>query len=102
MNKLNPMAAVIGATVITSSLSFSAMADNPFQAHSLSSGYQVAGADAKDAEGKCGGKEEGPMKSAEGKCGAKEDSSKKDAEGKCGAKEDESKKDAEGKCGAKG
>jgi len=112
MSKLNPLAAVIGAAVVSSSLSLSAMAANPFQAYDLSSGYQLAegkagegkcGGEKKDAEGKCGGD-----KDAEGKCGAEKDSPK-DAEGKCGEgkcagnkDKGEGKKDAEGKCGAKG
>lgn len=66
--------------------------ENPFSATHLESGYQLAQADTKSEEGKCG----------EAKCGAKEKSEKdaegKCGEGKCGAKEDESK-GAEGKCG---
>lgn len=43
----------IGASIVNA-------AENPFAIKSLSSGYQVAGNDAKDAEGKCG----------DGKCSA--------------------------------
>ncbi len=70
---------VFGASFLASSLAMplAAVADNPFSATDLGSGYQLA---SKDAEGKCG----------EGKCGGEE--SKGDAEGKCG----------EGKCGGAG
>jgi uncharacterized low-complexity protein len=67
--------------------------DNPFAMQLLGQGYQVAEADAKMPEGKCGGKQ-----MEEGKCGGskamegasvdKPESKAKD--GKCG----------EGKCGA--
>jgi uncharacterized low-complexity protein len=92
MSKLNPLAAAIGAAVVSSGLSLSALAANPFQATELSSGYQLADA-GKTAEGKCG---EG--KCGEGMCGSDKDHSHdpagkygpgKGAEGKCG----------EGKCG---
>jgi uncharacterized low-complexity protein len=92
MSKLNPLAAAIGAAVVSSGLSLSALAANPFQATDLSSGYQLADA-GKTAEGKCG---EG--KCGEGMCGSDKDHSHdpagtygpgKSAEGKCG----------EGKCG---
>ncbi|MCK6391552.1 MAG: hypothetical protein L6Q40_11130, partial [Azonexus sp.] len=59
-------------------------ADNPFSATKLSAGYQLAQADTKGAEGKCGGKK------ADAKCGAD-----KKAEAKCGAD-----KKADASCGA--
>jgi len=62
-------------------------AGNPFAMQPLSQGYQVAAADDKAMEGKCGGKKE-----MEGKCGgdkAKAGTKAKTQEGKCG----------EGKCG---
>lgn len=88
----------LGATLAVAMLSSSVIAnENPFSANSLESGYQLAQADTKAREGKCG----------EGKCGAKEESKKaegKCGEGKCGAKDDSKKaegKCGEGKCGAK-
>jgi len=73
--------------------------NNPFGMQTLGQGYQVAEADTKMPEGKCGamkGEEaSGDMdKAKEGKCGdkakAQEKSMDKTMEGKCG----------EGKCGA--
>jgi len=94
MSKLNPLAAAIGAAVVSSTLSLSAMAANPFQATDLSSGYQLA--DNHNAgEGKCGGKTENEGKCGEGKCGEGKNAGAKDAEGKCGEG-----KCGEGKCGA--
>ncbi|MDX9944738.1 MAG: hypothetical protein RBS35_08095 [Azonexus sp.] len=75
-------------------------ADNPFAAKQLSAGYQLAQADTKGKEGKCG----------EGKCGAEKKSAEKKKDGKCGEgkcggdkKAADKKKDGkcgEGKCGA--
>lgn len=89
-------ASLFSTLTLSSSLVFApAMAlanDNPFSANALDSGYQLAQADTKAQEGKCG----------EGKCGAK--SAKKETkegkcgEGKCGAKS-EKKETKEGKCG---
>ena len=87
-NSIRPLAAVLGASVLASTLAAAAHAGNPFQLTELQAGYQLAQEETKPAEGKCGeGKcgEEGKKASAEGKCG--ED--KKAHEGKCG----------EGKCG---
>jgi uncharacterized low-complexity protein len=81
---------ITGITLALTAVSGIAQAnENPFAATQLTTGYQVAQADTKSAEGKCGAKETDGKK-AEGKCGAKETDSKK-AEGKCG----------EGKCGDK-
>lgn len=60
-------------------------ADNPFAAKQLSAGYQLAQADTKGKEGKCG----------EAKCGADKKATEKTKDGKCAAD-----KKAEGKCGA--
>ena len=67
--------------------------DNPFGMQVLGQGYQVAEADTKMPEGKCGGEQtqegrSGASKATEGKGGAKPEPKAKD--GKCG----------EGKCGA--
>ena len=117
----------LGSAVALSALSMVAQAaDNPFTATSLKAGYQLAAADMKDTEGKCGAdkKMDGNKKSEEGKCGAdkkaaaekaregkcgegkcgkdKKAAEEKAKEGKCGAdkKMDDSKKSEEGKCGA--
>jgi uncharacterized low-complexity protein len=94
-NSIRPLAAILGASVLASTLAAAANAGNPFQLTELQSGYQLAGdetgsTDAKPAEGKCGeGKcGEGKKAHAEGKCG---EGKKEGAEGKCG----------EGKCGEK-
>ena len=71
-------------------------AENPFAIKALSSGYQVAEADAKAKDGKCG----------EGKCSAemKKEMADKAKDGNCGAdKADAKAKDGkcgEGKCSA--
>jgi uncharacterized low-complexity protein len=71
--------------------------DNPFGMQTLEQGYQVAEAEAKMPEGKCGAKQGeaagGDMnKAKEGTCGdkAKAQAQAKAKDGKCG----------EGKCGA--
>jgi uncharacterized low-complexity protein len=71
--------------------------DNPFSMQTLGQGYQVAEADTKMPEGKCGAMKGeaagGDMdKAKEGKCGDKAESKAeaKARDGKCG----------EGKCGA--
>jgi uncharacterized low-complexity protein len=109
MSKLNPLAAAIGAAVVSSTLSLSALAGNPFQAVDLSSGYQLADGHGKSAEGKCGegkcgeGKDAGAKdagaKDAEGKCGEGKCGEGKCGEGKCGEGKCGEDKDAEGKCG---
>jgi uncharacterized low-complexity protein len=69
--------------------------DNPFGMQVLDQGYQVAEADTKAKDGKCG----------EGKCGGNTETKAKDGkcgEGKCGGKADTKTKDGkcgEGKCG---
>ena len=66
-------------------------AGNPFAASKLDSGYQVAQADTKQKDGKCG----------EAKCGADKKVVEKKKDGKCGeAKCGAEKKAAEAKCGA--
>lgn len=89
----------LGSSVALATLSAGLQAnENPFAANELTAGYQLAQADTKSKEGKCG----------EGKCGATESEGKnkegKCGEGKCGAKDSEEKnkegKCGEGKCGA--
>ena len=79
MKKKQNLAVAIGSAFAAGALLAPAAqaADNPFGATSLSAGYQLAQADTKAKDGKCG----------EGKCGADKAKAK---DGKCG----------EGKCGA--
>lgn len=83
MKKTTRIVAAVGSTLaVTAILSTGVRAaDNPFGLQPLRSGYQLAEADTKQKDGKCG----------EAKCGADK---KKDAA--CGA---DKKKD--GACGAK-
>jgi uncharacterized low-complexity protein len=96
---------VLTALALTSTVAFGALAlaDNPFSAKSLKSGYQVAQqaepakkTDGKCGEGKCGAdKKAADAKKADGKCGEG-----KCGEGKCGAdKKATDAKKADGKCG---
>lgn len=66
-------------------------ADNPFGATKLEAGYQLAQAETKKMDGKCG----------EAKCGADKKTAEKKKDGKCGeAKCGAEKKAVEAKCGA--
>jgi uncharacterized low-complexity protein len=95
------LTALIGATGIAS---HAQAAGSPFAMQTLNHGYQIAAADDKAMEGKCGGKQ-----AAEGKCGGEKDSAAKASkatkegkcgEGKCGGSKAKSKaKAVEGKCG---
>ena len=82
----------ISSSMALSGVSASSLAnDNPFASHTLEAGYQLAQADSKDMEGKCGGK---AKKKMEGQCGA---SAEKTSEGKCGGNaEKATAKSAEG------
>lgn len=83
--------AISGAFALTIAATSVNAAENPFSAKSLSSGYQVADADIKMKDGKCGA----------GKCGAskkkamEENIGEKTHDGSCSAE-----KSAEGKCSA--
>jgi len=71
-------------------------ADNPFAIKKLEAGYQLAAADDKMKDGKCGEAKCGAdKKKAEGNCGANK---KKD--GSCGADKKKDGKCGEAKCGA--
>lgn len=89
MNKTTTLA--LGATLAAASLAaHAAVGANPFAAQALDSGYQLAQADTKTQDGKCG----------EAKCGADKKAKKsmgkdKKMDGSCGA---DKKKD--GSCGA--
>lgn len=93
-----------GSCVAISLAATGSAVGNPFSLDSLETGYRVAGADEKKAEGKCG----------EGKCGATKHMSQADreanakmvkegkcGEGKCGVKNLTEGKCGEGKCGAR-
>ncbi len=92
MNKQPLLNAAVGAAFAAATLMPVAHAANPFAADTLQSGYQVAQADTKAQDGKCG----------EGKCGADKKKDGKCGEGKCGAQKDKKKdgKCGEGKCGS--
>jgi uncharacterized low-complexity protein len=85
----------LALTAVLGSSGLAIAGDNPFGMQVLDQGYQVAEADTKVKDGKCG----------EGKCGGKTDAKAKDGkcgEGKCGGKTDAKAKDGkcgEGKCG---
>ena len=97
-----PLAIAIG-TAMAGSLSAVSTANadtNPFGMSELSSGYmQVAQAEMKCGEGKCGGEKmkEQMKKAGEGKCAGTKpaESKEKSKEGKCGGAKTE-----EAKCGA--
>lgn len=101
MKKQNLVSLAIGSAFASAALTpLAQAADNPFGATRLQAGYQLAQADAKQMDAKCGA----DKKTAEAKCGAdkkaaegKASADKKAAEAKCGA----SKKGADASCGAK-
>lgn len=70
-------------------------ADNPFSGAKLEGGYQLAQADTKTKDAKCGGDKKG-----EAKCGADKAKEGKCGEGKCGGDKKKEGKCGEGKCGA--
>ena len=82
MNKKTTLTLAAGAAFVatTAFAPIASAADNPFGMAKLDSGYQLAAADDKKKDGKCG----------EGKCGGdKKPTDDKKKDGKCG----------EGKCG---
>lgn len=71
-----------------------AASDNPFAATKLEAGYQLAQAETKGKDGKCG----------EAKCGADKKAAEKKKDGKCGeakcgADKKATEKKVDGKCG---
>lgn len=104
MKKSQLLSIAIGSAFASAALTpLAHSAENPFGATKLEAGYQLAQADTKKKEGKCGeAKCGGDKKAAEAKCGAdkkgeaKCGGDKKAAEAKCGAD-----KKGEAKCGAK-
>lgn len=91
MKKQNLVSLAVGSAFAAIALSPVAhAADNPFGSVSkLEAGYQLADADSKTKDGKCG----------EGKCGADKKKDGKCGEGKCGADKKSKDKKADGKCG---
>ncbi len=104
MKKSRLLSLAIGSAFASATLTpLAHAAENPFGATKLEAGYQLAQADTKKKEGKCGeAKCGGDKKAAEAKCGAdkkgeaKCGGDKKATEAKCGAD-----KKGEAKCGAK-
>lgn len=93
MKKQTFTALAIGSTFAAIALTplGHAASDNPFGATKLQAGYQLAQADTKMKDGKCG----------EAKCGADKKVAEKKKDGKCGeAKCGADKKAVEAKCGA--
>lgn len=96
MKKQTLVTLAIGSAFTAAALSPIAHAagDNPFSANKLQAGYQLAQADTKKKDGKCG----------EAKCGAEKKAAEKKAEAKCGADKntgmESGGKAGEAKCGA--
>lgn len=78
--------AVGSAFVASAALAPVHAADNPFAGAKLDAGYQLAQADTKAKEGKCGEAKCGGDKKSEAKCGGDKKKEGKCGEGKCGAK----------------
>jgi len=104
--KKTTLSLAVGTAFAAGMIAMPAAAENnPFAMQQLQNGYMVADnhakpADAKAAEGKCGGKKD--AKAAEGKCGGKKEADMKAKEGKCGNKAKmKDGKCGEGKCGGK-
>ena len=95
MKKQNLVSLAIGSAFAAVALTpIAHAADNPFSAAKLEAGYQLAQADTKTkdgkcGEGKCGGDKKAAEKKKDGKCG----------EAKCGADKKPADKKADGKCG---
>jgi uncharacterized low-complexity protein len=103
-NNLNRLSLITGAALAMSVASSTSLAAevNPFGITELPQGFNLAAAEGKCGEGKCGGKSEKEGKCGEGKCGGKSEKEGKCGEGKCGGKSEKEGKCGEGKCGGKG
>lgn len=87
MKKQNLVSLAVGSAFAAIALTpIAHAAENPFGATKLEAGYQLAQADTKMKDGKCG----------EAKCGADKKAAEKKKDASCGA----DKKGAEAKCGA--
>ncbi|MEN9889252.1 MAG: hypothetical protein RL559_1289 [Pseudomonadota bacterium] len=80
MNKQQLIGIALGSAFAAVTALPAHAAGNPFATKTLDAGYQIAQADTKTKDGKCG----------EAKCGADKKSGSKAQDGKCG----------EGKCGS--
>lgn len=93
MNKQQLLTLALGSTFAAAAVLPAQAAGNPFAAKQLDVGYQVAQADTKAKDGKCG----------EGKCGADQKAGKakdgKCGEAKCGGDKKPNSKAKDGKCG---
>jgi len=101
MNKQQFLSLALGSAFAAVAVMPAQAAGNPFAAKTLDAGYQVAQADTKTKDGKCGeakcGADKKVTKAKDGKCGeAKCGADKKAKEASCGG---DKKKDAS--CGAK-
>ena len=101
MNKQQLLTLALGSAFAAVAVLPAQAAGNPFAAKTLDAGYQVAQADSKAKDGKCGeakcGADKKMDKKKDGKCGeAKCGADKKAKDASCGA---DKKKDAS--CGAK-
>lgn len=91
MQKKTSLTLALGSVFAAATFSPVAIAaDSPFTSQKLSGGYQLAQADTKAKDAKCGAD-----KKADAKCGADKKKDGKCGDGKCGA---DKKRDA--KCGA--
>ena len=81
MNKQHLITIALGSAFASATLLPAHAAGNPFAAKTLDAGYQVAQADTKDKDGKCGEAKCGADKKKEASCGGDK---KKDAS--CGGK----------------
>lgn len=96
MKKQNLVSLAVGSAFAVIALTPVAhAAENPFGATKLEAGYQLAQADTKMKDGKCG----------EAKCGADKKAAEKKKDGKCGeakcgADKKAADKKKDGKCGA--
>lgn len=96
MNKQHLITLALGSALAAATVLPAQAAGNPFAAKTLDAGYQVAQADTKAKDGKCGeakcGADKKATKAKDGKCG----------EAKCGADKSKAKdgKCGEAKCGA--
>ena len=96
MKKQNLVSLAVGSAFAAIALTplAHATSDNPFGASKLEAGYQLAQADTKTKDGKCG----------EAKCGADKKAAEKTKDGKCGeakcgADKKATEKKMDGKCG---
>ncbi len=97
MKKQNFVSLAVGSAFAAVALTpVASAADNPFSVTKLQAGYQLAQADTKQKDGKCGEAKCGADKKKDASCGG----NKKAGEAKCGADKKKDGKCGEAKCGA--